>query len=80
MNYLNLNYEELEKYALKNKENYVSAKPFPHIVIDNFFNNDLLNNVINEFPKNLDKIGNKFENKVEKKLSLNKGHLLSNNS
>ena len=66
MNYLNFNYNELENYALENKENYLSAKPFPHIVIDNFFNNDLLNNVINEFPKNLDKIGNKFENKVEK--------------
>ena len=80
MNYLNLNYNELENYALENKENYVSAKPFPHIVIDNFFNNDLLNNLINEFPKNLDKIGNKFENKVERKLSLNKSHLLSNNT
>ena len=80
MNYLNLNYNKLENYALENKENYVSAKPFPHIVIDNFFNNDLLNNVINEFPKNLDKIGNKFENKVERKLSLNKSHLLSNNT
>ena len=80
MNYLNLNYNELENYALENKENYLSAKPFPHIVIDNFFNNDLLNNVINEFPKNLDKIGNKFENKVERKLSLNKSHLLSNNT
>jgi Rps23 Pro-64 3,4-dihydroxylase Tpa1-like proline 4-hydroxylase len=80
MKYLNHEYNELEKYALENKVDYISAKPFPHIVIDNFFNNNLLNDIINEFPKNLDKIGNKFENKVERKLSLNKSHLLSDNT
>ena len=80
MNYINFEFDEIEKYASDNKEKYLSAEPFPHIVIDNFFNSSLLNEIIMEFPNNLDEIGNKFENKVEKKLSLNKSALLSVNT
>ena len=34
----------------KNKNKYSRAKPFPHIVLDNFFNTQYLNSVHSEFP------------------------------
>ena len=80
MNYLNKKYLDLENYALENREKYTNADPFPHIVIDNLFNENVLNAIIDEFPKNLDEIGNNFNNKVEKKLSLNKSVLLSHST
>lgn len=78
MNYLNFTYDKLNKFAEENSDKYLKSDPFPHIVIDNFFNNKVLDEIINEFPKNLNEIGNKFENKVERKLSLNNSNLLSN--
>ena len=71
MNYLNENINNLEVFAKEKKDEYSRAKPFPHIVIDNLFNEQLLNNILNEFPSNIEEIGDKFDNKVEKKLSLN---------
>ena len=32
------------------KKIYKNNKPFPHIVLDNFVDEELLNNVLNEFP------------------------------
>ena len=80
MSYLNKKYEQLESYAFENREKYANADPFPHIILDNFFNESILNELINEFPKNLDQIGNNFNNKVEKKFSLNKSTLLSDST
>ena len=77
MNFLNITYDDLEKLAIEKKRIYEAGNPFPHIVIDNIFNEKILNDIVNDFPKNLDKIGNKFNNKVEKKLSLNDSKLLS---
>ena len=68
---------QLDKIALDNKEKYSTAKPFPHIILDNFFDEEILNEILKQFPKNLDQIGNEFNNKVEKKLSLNDSKLLS---
>jgi Rps23 Pro-64 3,4-dihydroxylase Tpa1-like proline 4-hydroxylase len=45
----------LNSYALKNKLKYQNLKPYPHLVIKNFFNINFLNEVLNEFP-NLPKI------------------------
>jgi len=78
MNYLNFTYDKLNEFANENKDKYLKSEPFPHIVIDNFFNHKILDEIINEFPKNLKEIGNKFDNKVERKLSLNSSNLLSN--
>ena len=78
MNYLNFTYDKLNEFANENKDKYLKSEPFPHIVIDNFFNHKILDEIINEFPKNLKEIGNKFDNKVERKLSLNNSNLLSN--
>lgn len=77
MNFLNNNFKNIEKYASDSNLKYLSGDPFPHIVIDNFFNDQLLNLILNEFPEDLDQIGNNFHNKVEKKLSLNNSKLLS---
>jgi hypothetical protein len=57
-NFLNNKYNDLESVAEKNYMSYVSADPFPHIVFDNFFNEAVLNEVLDEFPKELDKVGN----------------------
>lgn len=38
------------EFAEKNKIIYNDARPFPHIVIDNFFPDEILDNVLNEFP------------------------------
>ena len=42
MSYLNFSNEELFSKANKFKETYTSAIPFPHIVLDDFFNDRML--------------------------------------
>ena len=53
MNYqhmLSENFRDLDKIALKEKTNYINAKPFPNITFKNFFNNTFLNEILKEFP------------------------------
>lgn len=59
---------ELEKTAEQYHEKYVNAKPFPHVVIDNFLPEEVLNKVLDEFPgsKQIDWID--FDGDVQKKL------------
>ena len=40
----------LKEIALKEKSNYLNAKPFPSIVLNNFFKDNFLTTVLNEFP------------------------------
>ena len=47
---LSENFQNLELVAKKEKENYLNAKPFPNIVISNFFKSDFLNSILEEFP------------------------------
>ena len=51
-------------------EQYSNAKPFPHIVMKSFIKNDLINNVLNEFP-DLSQINNtiRFNNEKEVKFA-----------
>lgn len=70
LNFLNDNIDIFD-LAKKKKHIYKSAKPFSHIVLDNFFKENILNEIINDFPSNLDVVGNQFNNVAEKKLSLN---------
>jgi len=80
MKFLNKNFDELEIFAQSKKDEYIGGFPFPHIVIDNFFNDFILNNILNEFPNNLDNIGYQYKTKVEqKKFTLNDSKLLSEN-
>jgi len=75
--YISDNYINLKKIATENYNNYVAAQPFPSIVFDNFFKEDILNLILNDFPKNIQEIGSKFDNKAEKKLVLNSPDKLS---
>jgi hypothetical protein len=61
--------DKLKELALKYREDYANAKPFPHIVIDNFFPEEVLENILSEYPKTGDIDWQKFENKSEKKLA-----------
>ena len=63
---INSKYVELDKYS----ETYKKANPFPHIVFKNFFDKNLLEKVLHEFPdlKNIDK-SFQYHNIYEKKLS-----------
>ena len=75
--FINKNYSNLKKVAGENSSNYLHAKPFPSIVFDNFFEEEILNEILNDFPSNIKDIGNEFNNKAEKKLSLNSAEKLS---
>ncbi len=59
---------DLEELALIHKAAYASAQPFPHIVFDNFFPEQVLEDILNEFPS-LEKADSaiSFNNDNEKK-------------
>jgi hypothetical protein len=78
MNYLNKKYDNLNAIAQKYHNAYISGDPFPHIVLDDFFNKDKLNEILNEFPKDLNKFGIKHDSDPEKKLTSNNPNRLSN--
>jgi Rps23 Pro-64 3,4-dihydroxylase Tpa1-like proline 4-hydroxylase len=59
----------LEGLASKYREAYVSAKPFPHVIIDNFLPETILEAVLEEFPKADEINWQKFERTSEKKLA-----------
>jgi len=81
MKFLNKNFKELETFAKSKNKEYINKSPFPHIVIDNFFNEIILNDILSEFPKNLDNIGYQYKTKVEqKKFTLNDSKLLTENT
>jgi Rps23 Pro-64 3,4-dihydroxylase Tpa1-like proline 4-hydroxylase len=59
----------LQNILNRYKEDFINAKPFPHVMIDNFFPEDILNDVLADFP-DLQKIDSqKFNNAYEKKLA-----------
>ena len=74
MNYLSREFENLIEIAAKLKSNYQNAKPFPHIVIDNFFKEELLSEILKDFP-DLSKLRNskKYKNQSEFKFASNRG-------
>lgn len=77
MKYLNFDIKNLNNQATKYKEDYLAGKPFPHVVIDNFFREEILDSLIGNFPKNISDYNLKFDNFAEKKLALNKPEQLS---
>ena len=78
--YLNDKYKDLDLIANKYSENYINANPFPHVMFDNFFNENLLNEIINEYPSNLDKIGYYADHPAEQKYALYDSNKFSNNT
>jgi hypothetical protein len=51
------------------RNSYANARPFPHVVFDNFFDPALLDRVLAEFPKPQDIDWQRFDNKREIKLA-----------
>lgn len=69
MNYINSKYQDLKQVALDLKEEYKSGSPFSNIYFENFFNPEMLEEVLAEFP-NLDKPDDiKFQTPNEVKLA-----------
>jgi len=58
----------MQELAQSARSSYVTAKPFPHIVIDNFFDTAILDAVLEEFPKPRQIAWRKFDSRQEIKL------------
>ena len=71
-NILSKNYKDLNLIAKKKKSEYLSATPFPNIIMEDFFDIDFLDKVVKDFP-NLEKINSsqKYKNKNEVKFANN---------
>ena len=67
---LSENFQNLEQVALEEKTKYINAKPFPNITLTNFFEDNFLNKILEEFP-NLSKLQGSqiYKEKNEIKLS-----------
>ena len=71
---------ELVEEAKKLRSIYHEGEPFPNIVVDNFFDEDFLGNVLNEFP-DLSSIADfDFKNDHENKLATNGEYRLGANA
>lgn len=60
--------KSLQDLAIKHKEQYLSADPYPHIYIDNFMDPEALDKVLEDFPSPDQKIWKEYENFFEGKL------------
>ena len=54
LNILSKHYKDLNFIAEKKKDEYLNANPFPNIVLENFYDNDFLKEIVKKFP-NLEK-------------------------
>jgi len=79
-NYLNLEFKDLSFVGKKFAKEYQEAKPFPHIVLDNFFNEKILNEILEDFPSDLNEKGAVYKSEAEKKLALSNPDLLPNSA
>src|SRR5690554_1488799 len=66
--YINEKYRDLAAIAKAHADNYLNASPFPNIYLKDFFNPDVLDSVLEEFPDLSQKDAIKFDNPNEKKL------------
>ncbi len=69
MDYLNKDIKDLKQLGKDKHDEYINAEPFPNIVFDNFFDEGLLSQVLDDFPdlsKKEDVIT--YNNQNEKKL------------
>tara|TARA_E500000331_G_C17229973_1_gene702168 strand:- start:531 stop:1340 length:810 start_codon:yes stop_codon:yes gene_type:complete len=75
----NLNKVSLNLVASKMKDNYILNKPFPHIVIDNLFNQELLENIIEELPDlSKSKKSQHLSDGAQEKYQTNRGDQMQN--
>ncbi len=71
MGYLDITNQQLLKLGKDKHEEYVNADPFPSIYFDNFFNEEFLNKVLDEFPDLKAKPDIKFNDLDQVKLASN---------
>lgn len=64
--------QKLLEIAETNKLKYAQADPFPHIVIDNLFDQTLLTAVESKFPEPNSQTWYRYDNVLEKKLATNR--------
>ena len=50
-NIISEKYKDLETFSSEKKNLFIKAKPFPFIELDNFFDEDYLNGILESFPK-----------------------------
>ena len=71
-NIINDKLKDVEKFIFQNKEKFVNANPFPFIIIEDFFSNEFLNGVLNQFPNlSEQKKTTNYDNKNEVKFANN---------
>ena len=61
----------LGSVAAERHDEYVSARPFPHVVLDGLLNEDMLHEVLAEFPTPNDAMWRSFDSPLERKLATN---------
>lgn len=76
---LYLDHQQLQNLALKHREQYRTAAPFPHVVLDGALPSEALDCVLNEFPENHNDIWREYNNYHEKKLECQGEEKLSEN-
>ena len=79
-NIINDKFKDVEKFIFQNKEKFVNANPFPFIIIEDFFSNEFLNEVLNQFPNlSEQKKTTNYDNKNEVKFANNQYKNFPNN-
>lgn len=73
---MKLNYESLYERAKQSSTLYKETLPFPHIVIDDFLEEDVVNTLFESFPSQSDIAWWKYDNVFEKKLAQNNALIL----
>lgn len=69
MEFMNEKYRDLKATAEFFNKQYQEAKPFPSITFDNFLNEDMLNEILEEFPDLSQKGDIKFNDRYQVKLA-----------
>ena len=74
--YINHSFKNLLNVAEDNKHRYLSSNPFPHIVLKDFFNPEMLDGVLREFPDLLKMNDSKiYDTPLEKKLTVKQDYI-----
>jgi Rps23 Pro-64 3,4-dihydroxylase Tpa1-like proline 4-hydroxylase len=73
----NLKYQALEENITLLSPNYQAQEPFPHLILDEVFNPDFLEQVADCYPEPNDEDWWKYQNVLEKKLARNDIHRLA---
>ena len=67
MEFINEQYKDLDSLALTKSEEYINAEPFPSASFSEFFNDEMLSGVLEEFPDLSRGSARHFDNPDEKK-------------